>query len=334
MRIRTWVSASTLAVLSCAAFAHHSPAAYDMQSSRLVEGAITEYEWGNPHVYLSVRESASGTVWVVEAFASTAMKQYGWAADTFAIGDQVVVGGNPGRNAARPILFLRSVRKAGASAALYDAGAAIAAPPPPPASSVRATSLAGTWSSSVGPTFGRFFSPAVAQLATPKGAAAVAEFRDTANPGQDCVPFTAPIYMILPGFRSIEVRSDAVVIRGEDAAVERVVHLRVASHDGVAPTVQGHSIGRWDGGALVVDTAQFAPHRLGNGAGLPSSAAKRLVERFELNDAGGLTYSFELADPEFLEEPVTGSSDWLYRPDVAYLATPCSRDNARRFLSE
>ena len=112
MRIRTWVSASTLAVLSCAAFAHHSPAAYDMQSSRLVEGAITEYEWGNPHVYLSVRESASGTVWVVEAFASTAMKQYGWAADTFAIGDQVVVGGNPGRNAARPILFLRSVRKA------------------------------------------------------------------------------------------------------------------------------------------------------------------------------------------------------------------------------
>ena len=41
-----------------------------MQSSRTVEGAITEYEWGNPHVYLSVRESISGTVWVVEAFAS------------------------------------------------------------------------------------------------------------------------------------------------------------------------------------------------------------------------------------------------------------------------
>ena len=79
--------------------------------------------------------------------------------------------------------------------------------------------------------------------------------------------------MILPGFRSIEVRDDAVAIRGEDAAVERLVHLDVATHDGAAPSVQGHSIGRWDDGTLVVDTAQFTPHRLGNGAGLPSGNA-------------------------------------------------------------
>jgi hypothetical protein len=322
------------ALATSTAFAHHSPAAYDMQSLRTVEGSITEYEWGNPHVYLSVRETGTDAVWVVEAFPSTAMKQYGWAADTFATGDRVIVGGNPGRNPARTVLFLRSIRKADAAAALYDAGGAIAAPPRPPPAVVRATGLAGTWSSAVGPAFGNFFSPAVAQLGTPQGAAAVAEFRDTANPGLDCVPFTAPVYMILPGFRSIDVRSDAVVIRGEDAAVERVVHLGATTHDGAAPTVQGHSIGRWDNGVLVVDTAQFAPHRLGNGAGLPSSAGKRLVERFALNTEGGLTYSFELEDPEFLKGPVTGSAQWLYRPDVEYAATPCNRENARRFLSE
>jgi hypothetical protein len=329
------VLAAFLAVLTTSvAFSHHSPAAYDMQSLRTVEGAITEYEWGNPHVYLSVREAGTDAVWVVEAFPSTAMKQYGWAADTFTAGDRVVVGGNPGRNSARTVLFLRSIRKADTAVALYDAGGAIAAAPRPPAIVAKATGLAGTWSSSVGPAFGNFFSPAVGQLGTPQGAAAVTEFRDAANPGIDCVPFTAPVYMILPGFRSIDVRSDAVVIRGEDAAVERVVHLDVATHDGAAPSVQGHSIGRWDDGVLVVDTAQFAPHRLGNGAGLPSGAAKHLVERFALNAEGGLTYSFELEDPEFLKERVTGSSQWLYRPDVEYAATPCSRDNARRFLSE
>jgi hypothetical protein len=329
------LTAYAAAVGACGALAHHSPAAYDMQTLRTVEGTITEYEWGNPHVYLSVRENGTDRVWVVEAFPSTAMKQYGWAADTFARGDRVVVGGSPGRNPERAVLFLKSMRRAGAASAMYDAGGAVAAAPQAPPETFRATSLAGTWSSSVGPTFLSFFTPALAQLATPEGAAAIAEFRDAeANPGLDCVPFASPPYMILPGFRSIELRADAVLIRGEDAAVERVVHLDVSTHDGATPSVQGHSIGRFENGTLVVDTALFAPHRLGNGAGLPSGARKRLVERFALNAQGGLTYSFEVEDPEFLREPVTGAADWLYRPDVEYVATPCTRDNARRFLAE
>jgi hypothetical protein len=315
--------------------AHHSPAAYDMQALRTIEGTITEYEWGNPHVYLSVRENGTDRIWVVEAFPSTAMKQYGWAADTFARGDDVLVGGSPGRNPQRAVLFLKSIRRAGAATPIYDAGGAVAAPPQAPSETFRATGLAGTWSSSVGPAFLSLFTPAVTQLATPEGAAAIAEFRDAeANPGLDCVPFAAPPYMILPGFRSIEVRADVVVIRGEDAAVERIVHLDVATHDGAAQSVQGHSIGRFDNGTLVVDTALFAPHRLGNGAGLPSGARKHLVERFVLNAQGGLTYSFTVEDPEFLKEPVSGSAEWLYRPDVEYVATPCTRDNARRFLAE
>ena len=317
------------------AFAHHSPARYDMQSRRTVEGTIASYEWGNPHVYLSVRENGGDRVWVVEAYPSTAMKQYGWAPDTFVRGERVVVVGAPGRDATRSVLFLRMIRKADSTVALYDAGNEMAAPPNKPAETYRATSVSGTWMSTVGPLFGTFFPPGVFAIATPQGAAAVAEFRDdTANPGLECVPFAPPVYMILPGFRSIEVRDDTVTIRGEDAAVDRVVHLDVATHDGVAPSVQGHSIGRWDGGTLVVDTALFAPHRLGNGGGLPSGARKHLAERFAVNAQGGLTYSFELEDPEFLKQPVTGTTEWLYRPDVDYVPTPCNPDNARRFLAE
>ena len=252
-----------------------------MQAVHTVEGTITEYEWGNPHVYLSVRENGSDRVFVVEAFPSTAMKQYGWSKDTFALGERVVVAGHPGRNPESTALFLQAARKASSTAWLYDAGGAVAAPPPAAPQTFKAASLEGTWQTSVGPTFGSFFGPAVAQLGTPQGAAAVAEFRDdTANPGLQCVPFTAPVYMILPGFRSIDVRADAVVIRGEDAAVERVVHLDVATHDGAPASVQGHSIGRWDDGALVVDTAGFAPHRLGNGGRLAvgrAQASRRAV---------------------------------------------------------
>jgi hypothetical protein len=140
--------------------------------------------------------------------------------------------------------------------------------------------------------------------------------------------------MTFPGFRRIEARDDVVVIRGEDSAVDRIVHLDVGTHDGVAPSVQGHSIGRWENGVLVVDTAQFTPHELGNGGGLPSGPGKRLIERFALNDQGGLTYSFELEDPEFVKGRVTNTVQWLPRPDVEFEATPCDPANARRFLAE
>ena len=316
------------------AFAHHSPAGYDMQAQRTIEGTVTEYDWGNPHVYFSVRENGSDRVWVVEAFASTAMKSYGWSPQTFVAGDRVVVVGNPGRNPERTILFLRTVRKADADASVFDAAVALAPVTRPAAAAVRASSLAGTWSTLVGPAFAALIPPGVLQHTTPQGAAAIAAFRDNAGPAPECVPFAAPMYMVLPGFRSIEVRPDAVVIRGEDGGVERVVHLDVSTHAGAAPSVQGHSIGRWDNGALVVDTALFAPHLLGNGGGLPSSPGKHLTERFALNPEGGLTYSFELEDPEYLNGRLTGASQWVYRPDVEYAATPCSRDNAHRFLAE
>ena len=123
--------------------AHHSPARYDLQSQRTVEGTITNYEWGNPHVYLSVRETGGDRVWVVEAYPSTAMKQYGWAADTFVRGEPVVVVGSPGRDASRTILFLRAIRKAGSAVALYDAGGAMAPPPNPPAETFRADESRG-----------------------------------------------------------------------------------------------------------------------------------------------------------------------------------------------
>jgi len=338
-RVRAGIAAATFAasaLFARGALAHHSPAAYDMQAERTVVGTITEYDWGNPHVYLSVREVPGDRVWVVEAYSSTAMKSYGWSPTTFAIGDRVVVDGNPGRNAARSTLFLRSVRKAEATAELFDEATAFA--PPPSASTAaashRASSLAGTWMTLVGPAFFNLIPPAVAQAATPRGAAAFAAYRDAEGPGADCIAYPAPLYMSFPGFRRIEQRDGAVVIRGEDTAVDRLVHLDVATHDGASPSLHGHSIGRWDNGALVVDTALFAPHLLGNGAGLPSGPGKHLVERFALNAEGGLTYTYELEDPEYVQGRVTGTAQWVSRPDVEFAVTPCDPANARRFLAE
>src|SRR5690606_30711420 len=140
---------------------------------------------------------------------------------------------------------------------------------------------------------------------------------------------------VLPIFREIEIGEDAVVIRGEEGDVVRTVDLRRGTHEGAAATVQGDSIGRWEGGALVVDTALFAEHSLGNAAGLPSSTMKHLVERFELSpDRRTLEYTFTLDDPEYLSSTVEGGATWAYRPDVEFAPLACDLENARRYLEE
>src|SRR5262249_52184357 len=97
-------------------------------------------------------------------------------------------------------------------------------------------------------------------------------------------------------------------------------------------SIQGHSIGHWEGKTLVIDTARFASHASGNAYGLPSGAGKHLVERLTLDaDGTTLAYHFELADPEFLAAPVTADLRFVFRPDLKYAPPKCSRENARRF---
>jgi hypothetical protein len=309
------------------AFPHHSPAAYDLQATLTIDGAVTKFEWSNPHTYISVKDAA-GDVWLVEALAPTALKQFGWSATTLAAGDRVHLRAAPARDPSRKTAFLTSLEKGGV--VLFRPGGAPAPGVSPPSPSV--TELSGTWGTASGPTIGRFLGNPASLPVTAKGAEAIRTFTDADNPGGDCVPFSAPLYMILVGVRRIEVRDDVVLLQGEDAAVERAVHMNVATHDGVEPTVQGHSIGRWDGRTLVVDTARFAPHRLGLAAGLPSGSGKHLVERFELApDGKSLAYRFTVEDPEYLTAAVSGDAQWLPRSDLEFAPMKCDLDNARRF---
>ena len=60
-----------------------------------------------------------------------------------------------------------------------------------------------------------------------------------------------PLLHIFPDLRTIEVAGATVVIRSETNGVkqERVVHLNQKAHPaGLEPTVEGHSIGRWEDG--------------------------------------------------------------------------------------
>jgi hypothetical protein len=329
---------AALALAAPGAHAHHSPAAYDMAAQITIEGTVADFEWANPHAYLSLQETTTSgepRVWQVELFSPSSLKQYGWTATTVAAGDRVKVVASPGRDRARNIAFLQRLERSGAL--LFDGRVAGAAPAQKSAgtSPPTAKSLSGTWATVRGPAFAQLLPGVFSLPMTPKGAAAVRDYSDAVSPGRDCGAFAAPVYMILPIFRSIEIGTDAIVIRGEEGGEERTIHMNRTSHDGAIESVQGDSIGRWEGGALVVDTTHFAEHRLGNGGGLPSGPSKHLVERFELTpDGSALTYTFINEDPEYLTTAVQGTAQWTYRPDVVYQPLACSLENARRFLGE
>jgi hypothetical protein len=136
------------------------------------------------------------------------------------------------------------------------------------------------------------------------------------------------------------------MIRSEFFNVDRTVHMDGRGHPREGErTNQGHSIGRWEDGALVVDTTLFAEHRLGNSQGLsiasrlantqglPSGPRKRVVERYQLSQDGTrLLINFVLEDPDYLAEPLTISTEWDFAPTLQPLRFGCDPEQAQRFL--
>jgi hypothetical protein len=332
-------------VVTAPAAGHHSASRFILAQSVTVDGVVTRYEWANPHVYIYVAEAnAAGDAveWQIEGQPPAMMRRIGWSRETLAVGDAVRVTGAPSRNPGNKSLLLTSLHKA--DAALYDPqriraaisgdGRSADAAPAPVASG-----LDGIWVTLANfeVTVG-FARPAARFQLTETGAAQLAAFDEaTMSPAIDCIPLPAPAATIVPDVKRISVENGSIRIAGEFDGGERVIHLvdGGAKPDSSAPrpSLQGHSMGRWEGETLVIETTAFTPHVFGHGLGLESSPAKRLVERLTLDDDGtSLAYEFELTDAGVLAAPITGTLRWVYRPDLEFVPEPCDRENARRFL--
>ena len=313
--------------------AHHSPALYDLQKTITLAGSIVKYQWSNPHVYIFIRSAADAgdSLWEIETGSPTMMERAGWFKESLRVNDRVVVQVNPAKNPARRVALLNSLQKAEGSFAYRRGTLAPAARPNP----VAASSLTGNWLPTT-PAFVRFVGSPAEWPLTDKGRAPLATHTDSKNEVQNCVSLSAPFLMAWPDLKQIELGDRTTVIRAALIDnVERVIHMNANSHAGAKPTNQGHSIGRFEGGVLVVDTTDFTAHASGIRDGVPSGRGKHLVERFQLSaDRTRVTYSFELEDPEYLTAPVTGSVEWVHRPDLTYTGYSCDSEVAGRFLAK
>jgi hypothetical protein len=316
--------------------AHHSWAPYDVEQEVTLRGLVTEYKWANPHSYIHLQtagEDGSSEVWEIELSSAVVIRNRGWSADSIAVGDRVTINANPSRNP--NLTKALGVRLQGRDGVVWEMRTANRNAPVVAAPEVGADSLAGLWRTTSTPEIRDhffFFEPTDWPL-TEAGVRAFQAFDNSDNPSKDCVAYASPFLMIIPDAKMITLGKDDIVIRTELESVERIIHLNQSSHEGVEPSVQGHSIGRWEGDVLVVDTARFAEHGMGNAQKLPSGPDKGLTERFApSSDGRSIRYSFEMTDPDYLAQPVGYEMEWVYSPDFEMVRLPCDPESAQRYL--
>lgn len=329
-----------LGCFTVTASAHHnSNSFFDVETTIELQGSVTQFDWKNPHMYFFlnvVGETGEETSWKVEGSPLAFMRRLGWNRDTLQPGDDVTVTVNPSRNPEKNSALLKDITVAGRDIPSITGEEAFrkAFGNNVVELSNQASSLHGTWATiPSGETLGRLQDPEKLALTEAGESAADAYDERTMHPALECIPYTAPIFMMVPDIKQIVVEKDIVRIRGEFDGTERTIYI-----NGEAPqgrTVHGRSKGHWDGTTLVIETTDFSDHRLGNASDVPSGAHKKINERLQLQEGGkSLLYSFELTDPEFLAEPVTGEGTMAYRPDLDFRMLECDLENSRMYLED
>jgi hypothetical protein len=324
-----------------AASAHHSAAAFDLTTEVTVEGTIAELEWKNPHIYFTIETTGTDGQPLrqqVEVQPISSVQTMGLTKDMLAPGSTIVLRANPSRRG--PAGTLRGLDVTTSDGAIYPlvlTGRSSA----PPVAEKAADSLAGRWASSPAALRGVAREMAGWPL-TEAARTALEQVRAGAIESQaGCPRYPPPMLDDLPSVREIKIGEREVVIRFDTGGVDavRTIHLDRADHPADAePSLLGHSIGRWEGETLVVDSVAFASNARGiSGIGVPSGPRKHMTERFVLAEDGlSLRRETTLEDPDYLTAKVSYVMVWDHRPDLDFSSASqiCDPEIANRFLGD
>ena len=159
---------------------------------------------------------------------------------------------------------------------------------------------------------------------TPLGEQAAAKFTREDNPRFRCETTSILFDWTFDGpVNRITQNKDTIVIEYGQMDLRRTVHMNMKTHPAnVKPSRAGHSIGRWEGDVLVVDTVAFLPGVLN--APVRHGDKLHVIERFTLDPKTmKLTRAYTAEDPDYLKGQYTGS-------DVIGIADqPYAKDNCK-----
>jgi len=305
-----------LASLSFPALAHHSFAPhFDSSKPVSISGTVTRYEARNPHSYLHVEavdENGRTREYVCESHGVTQLTRNGLPPAMFKAGTQLRISGSQSRRS--PYMCFFDTVELADGRRLSVNGQPSAAPTASAASKGR-KDIFGVWMLAPIPNRSTSGPQPMMQFLTPAGQKAVAAydpFKD--DPAYRCDPVGIRRVWGAPG-TPLQISRDGanVVLRHEWMDVRRVVQINAKEHPKTGTRGSlGHSIGRFEGDTLVIETANFPIGVLNQYVeqpgqptkGLLHSAALQVVERIRLDpETGRLVVEIDQTDPEFFTQP-------------------------------
>lgn len=337
-------------LLGCVSlWAHHSMSAvYNDAVLVTISGAVTKFEWANPHVWVAVE--AAGGSWDVEFASRSELRRAGWTGESLHVGDVVTVTGSRARDGKRTahgktltITGGAKLSEAGAPSAVAKSGKAA---PKWPNGHVRLGAepgQAGYWAN---PSKAAMYETSAGVLrmnaegilTNIADAAKVAPFQPWAkalyeyrqrtllkdDPMAACLPAGGPRqFQAALGVQILEDPDRArvfVLARGSNRNWRNIdLDGRVIpNNEDVTPSFFGYSVGKWEGDTLVVQTTGLAERFWFSNGGVPHGEGMKLTERISRPDYDTLRYEVTMDDPGTYTRPWTATWDlqWIAGDDV------------------
>ena len=345
-----------MSILPVAAYAHHGPGQFDASQTVEVTGDVTEVRFVNPHgyIYFDVTESDGAvTPWRCQLSAGSLLRRAGWTEGLFPIGETITVTGSQGRLEPHACALESVVLADGSVLQRGDQRRTLDAPTGRAERLVAGRlELSGRWAAPQrfpqGGATGGGMAPAMGAPAmggpamgaagmggggpalelTDAGREAISGLTHQAdNPRYHCMAVNILFdWEFNQHVNEIIQTDDAITLRYGFMDIVRTIGMDLNEHpEDIVPSRAGHSIGRWEDGALVVDTIGFEEGFIAAGPGglVPHSEDLHVAERFTYDaETQGLTRTYTAEDPRYFHGTYAGE-DTVFPSHVPFEPYDC-----------
>jgi hypothetical protein len=147
------------------------------------------------------------------------------------------------------------------------------------------------------------------------------------DPEGNCLPAGVPRISPFPQ-KFVQTKDLFVILDEGNVHSYRQIFLDGRGHGkGLDNLWMGHSIGKWDGDTLVVDSVGFNDKTWLNGQGLPHSDKLHVTEKYTRPDLGHVNVEITIDDPGALTEPHTFTRQFIYHDNWELLEYVCNEFN-------
>lgn len=144
---------------------------------------------------------------------------------------------------------------------------------------------------------------------------------------QLCQPVGIPRLINIPYNFSFLQEKDVITILYEFDHMPRFVYMNEKHPENVKTTWMGHSVGRWEGDTLVIDTIGLNDKTWVDSLATPHSSKMEVTERYRLTDGGkGLELIYTVNDPDTFTTVWSGKTIYS-RADVGLYEFVCAENN-------